>query len=103
MKKGDTMIGECPKCGNNMSQCGCNKTISSKCKLTKITKLWRLKNDGIIVSHIDPISEKKEFILICQKCGKKWKIKNPKKLPKTCIKCKRDPFTGPGKRGRPKK
>ena len=42
------------------------------------------------------------YIIICQKCGRKWKLKNIEKLPKTCVKCKCDPFTGPEKKGRPK-
>jgi len=25
----DTFVGDCPKCGANMSQCGCDKTISA--------------------------------------------------------------------------
>jgi len=40
--------------------------------------------------------------LTCQKCKKKWLIRNIMKLPKTCKFCKGDPYTGPGTMGRPK-
>ncbi len=74
-----------------------------KSRVLKFMKLQVLLDQGIIIESIDPISEKEQFIIICQKCSKKWKIKNINKLPSVCVKCKRDPFTGPGKRGRPKK
>ena len=74
-----------------------------KVAFRRAIKLIELMNKGIIFKSIDLISEKNIFVVTCQKCDEKWKLKNIKKLPKTCIKCKRDPYKGPGKRGRPKK
>ena len=69
----------------------------------KKSKLIQYMKKNIIFKSIDLISKKNIFVITCQKCKERWRIKNIEKLPKTCIKCKRDPFTGPGKRGRPKK
>lgn len=41
------------------------------------------------------------YQITCQKCGKSWKLKDETNLPKVCNFCKLDPYTGPGKRGRP--
>jgi len=90
-----------------MKKAGSDRTVTYK--ITKKTRTVRFVSfpdylkKGIVIESIDNISKRIIYIITCQKCRKKWKVKNIKKLPKTCIKCKRDPFTGPGKRGRPKK
>ena len=66
-------------------------------------KVPKLIKDRIIIVILDTVLDRIYNILVCQKCGKKAKIRDITKLPKTCSKCKRSPYTGPEKRGRPKK
>ena len=63
-----------------------------------MNELKELIKNGIIVKILYP-----GYDLICQKCGEKTRIRNIEKLPKTCSNCKNDPYTGPGKKGRPYK
>lgn len=57
MKKGDTMIGQCPKCGANMTQCACTKTISISAKGNKLTEkpCYECQN----YNHVDCVKRKK--------------------------------------------
>lgn len=68
-----------------------------------MNELTHLIKDGIVIKITDKILQKKYHVLVCQKCGKRAKIQNIFKLPNTCSKCKCNPYSGPEKRGRPKK
>jgi len=51
------------------------------------------------------ITEKKviAYFITCQKCKGKWEIRDVTQMPKACIHCKKDPYSGRKPKGRPKK
>jgi len=67
--------------------------LANKEKMT-LEQALKLK----IISKITVVA----YVLNCQKCGLRGDIRDPTKLPKACIHCKKDPYTGRKPKGRPK-
>lgn len=68
--------------------------------MNELTRWIKLR---IVFKVDDQILKKTYHVLVCQKCGHRAKIRDTNNIPKTCSKCKCSPYTGPGKKGRPRK
>ena len=62
-----------------------------------MSRLSELLHDKIITKKTIEV-----YVINCQKCGMKGDIRDIIKLPKACIHCKKDPYTGRKPKGRPR-